>query len=79
MEKGYDMSQIIHLDNGTSIKNDVVQSFNEAIASEENLAKGYKTTMFWNFVHSDMYMDLSANYNHQYIDACFDKLAEELV
>ena len=67
------------LPNGAMIKNDVIESFNKAIAAEENLAKGFNTTMFWNFVHSDMYMDLSADYNHQYIDACFDALAEELI
>lgn len=67
------------LPNGAMIKNDVIESFNKAIAAEENLAKGFKTTMFWNFVHSDMYMDLSDDYNHQYIDACFDALAEELI
>jgi len=66
------------LPNGSAIKNDVIESFNKAIAAEENLAQGYKTTMFWNFVHSDMYMDLSACYNHQYLDACFDALADRL-
>lgn len=67
------------LPNGAMIKNDVIEAFKTAIASEENLKMGYKTTDFWNYVHADMYFDLSANYNHQYIDACFDTLAEELV
>jgi len=75
------MSQIIHLDDGTAIKNDVIQSFNRAVQSEDNLAKGFNTTNFWNFVHSDMYFDLHHvnGYADTYIDQCFDKLAEELL
>ena len=70
------MSRITHLHNGAMIKADVVESFDEAIRNDFNLRPGFGSTDFWNFVHSDMYMDLSANYNHQYIDACFDALAE---
>tara|TARA_B100000963_G_C22639239_1_gene679455 strand:+ start:9509 stop:9736 length:228 start_codon:yes stop_codon:yes gene_type:complete len=75
------MSQIVHLTDGTAIKNDVVASFNRAVKSEDNLKFGFKSTDFWNFVHADMYFDLSHvnGYRGSYIDECFDKLAEELV
>ena len=73
------MSQIVHLEDGTAIKNDVVESFNRAVAAEDNLAKGFNTTSFWNFVHSDMYFDLHHVNADTYIDQCFDKLAEELL
>jgi len=42
------MSQIVHLTDGTAIKNDVVASFNRAVKSEDNLKFGFKSTDFWN-------------------------------
>ena len=38
------------LDNGSAMKNDVIDSFNKAIEADENTAKGVGTTDFWNFV-----------------------------
>jgi len=69
------MSRITHLDNGATIKADVVESFDKAIMSEENIFNGIGTTNFWNYVESDMYMDLSGTYANTYIDECFEKLA----
>ena len=66
------------LPNGSMIKNDVIESFNKAIDNEFNLRPGFGTTDFWNFVESDMYMDLRMFYNSEYIDACFDVLADNL-
>lgn len=64
------------LDNGSAMKNDVIDSFNKAIEADENTAKGVGTTDFWNFVNADMHMDLSTWYASSYIDECFDKLAD---
>lgn len=63
------------LTNGSMIKNDVIESFNTAIADKFNLRPGVGTTDFWNFVESDMYMDLSSVYASTYIDECFEALA----
>jgi len=59
-----------------SINSDVIECFNKAINDEFNLRPGFGTPDFWNFVHSDMYMGLSKKYNSQYIDECFDALAD---
>ena len=66
------------LPNGSMIKNDVIEAFNKAIDNEFNLRPGFGTTDFWNFVESDMYMDLRMFYNSEYIDQCFDVLADNL-
>ena len=58
------------------IKADVVESFDKAIRNDFNLRPGFGSTDFWNFVESDMYMDLSGVYASSYIDECFAVLAE---
>ena len=70
------MSRITHLPNGSMIKADVVASFDKAIRDDFNLRPGFGSTDFWNFVESDMYMDLSGVYASSYIDECFATLAE---
>jgi hypothetical protein len=71
------MSRIVHLDNGSAIKSDVIECFDLAVKDEFNTRNGVGTTDFWNFVESDMYMGLRMFYNSEYIDACFEKLADE--
>jgi len=70
------MSRITHLHNGAMIKADVIESFDKAIGDDFNLRPGFGSTDFWNFVESDMYMDLSGVYASSYIDECFATLAE---
>lgn len=65
------------LSNGSMIKQDVIKCFNDAVANEFNTRPGVGTTDFWNFVESDMYMGLRMFYTSEYIDACFDALAED--
>ena len=72
------MFRIVHLPNGSMIKADVVASFERAINNDFNLRPGYGSTDFWNFVESDMYMDLSGIYASSYIDECFEVLGDEL-
>ena len=60
-----------------SINEDIIRSFNKAIRDEFNLRPGFGTTDFWNFVESDMYVELTERYNSAYIDACFNFLAEQ--
>ena len=61
------------LPNGSAIKNDVIESFNRAVENNENIQSG---EINWNFVESDMYMGLRMFYNSEYIDACFEALAD---
>jgi len=60
----------------TNIKADVLASFQKATKDEFNRRPGVGSTDFWNFVESDMYMDLSDFYKSSYIDECFAVLAE---
>ena len=62
------------LSNGSMIKNDVIESFNAAVANDENVTNG---EIIWDFVSSDMHMDLSGIYNSIYIEECLDELANE--
>ena len=70
------MSRIVHLEDGTAIKSDVIECFDIAVKDEFNTRNGVGTIDFWNFVESDMYMGLRIFYNSEYIDACFNKLAD---
>ena len=68
---------LININNGSMIKSDVIESFDKAIRNDFNLRPGFGSTDFWNFVESDMYMELSERYNSAYIDACFEFLADQ--
>jgi hypothetical protein len=74
MIKGYYMSQIVHLSDGTAIKADVVESFNKAVGSKENW--NTDGSMNWNFVDSDINLDLGAFYSADYLYECFNALAD---
>lgn len=63
------------LPNGSAIKNDVIESFNRAVENNENIQSG---EINWNFVESDMFMDLRMFYASEYIIECFDVLADAL-
>lgn len=65
------------LPNGSAIKNDVIEAFNRAVENDFNTRPGVGTTDFWNFVESDMYSELRFFYNSEYIDECFEALADE--
>jgi hypothetical protein len=65
------------LPNGSAIKQDVIESFDRAVNNEFNLRPGFGSTDFWNFVESDMYMELNMYYDGEYISACFDACADE--
>ena len=63
------------LPNGSAIKNDVIDCFNEAIDNSENVnADG---SINWNFVESDLYLELHGIYSAEYLDACFDVMVAE--
>ena len=62
------------LPNGSAIKQDVIDAFNNAIAV--NAKHSHDEVKFWNFVDADMTMDLSAFYADEYIYECFEALAD---
>ena len=61
------------LPNGSMIHNDVIESFKRAVENNENIQSG---EINWNFVESDMFMDLRMFYASEYIIECFDVLAD---
>jgi len=63
------------LPNGSMIHNDVIESFKRAVENNENIQSG---EINWNFVESDMFMDLRMFYDSEYIIECFDVLADNL-
>ena len=63
------------LPNGSMIHNDVIESFKRAVENNENIESG---EINWNFVESDMFMDLRMFYDSEYIIECFDVLADNL-
>jgi hypothetical protein len=67
------------LPNGSAIKQDVIESFDRAVNNEFNLRPGFGSTDFWNFVESDMYMDLAGIYASTYIDECIDTLCDNIL
>ena len=70
------MKTVIHLANGTAIKQDVVDAFNKAVTTEYNVQQGIGTGTFWNYVDADMTIDLAKHYTHDYIYECFEVLAD---
>ena len=72
------MSRIVHLKDGSAIKADIIECFDLAVNCEFNTRPGVGSTDFWNFVESDMYMDLAGIYASSYIDECFEALADAL-
>lgn len=62
------------LENGAMIKQDVINSFETAVANPENI--NVDNTINWNFVDADMHMDLTAFYASDYIAECMETLAD---
>ena len=63
------------LPNGSMIKQDVIDCFNKAVMQSENVNEDGSVN--WNFVESDMHLDLKVWYNAEYINECFDVLADD--
>ena len=73
----YNMSyQMTNLNTMQFITEDVVFSFQKAIADKHNMSHKFGTTTFWNFVSADMHIELSKKYDNKYIDESFDFLSE---
>jgi hypothetical protein len=63
------------LANGSMIKNDVIESFNAAVANPENQHVGGGIN--WNFVDADLNLDLGGLYSSEYLLECFEVLVDE--
>ena len=62
------------LSNGSTIKNDVIESFNKAVANPENQTKGGGIN--WDFVDSDINIDLLGIYSAEYLYECLEVLVD---
>lgn len=71
------MSRIVHLENGSAIHADIIETFDEAVQSDQNLEQGVGTTDFWNFVEADIFLKLASIYSTNYLLDCFNRLADE--
>jgi len=62
------------LSNGSAIKNDVIESFNAAVANSENWNEN--GSMNWDFVDADLNIALGGFYSSDYLYECFDVLVD---
>ena len=76
------------LENGSVIKQDVIDSFNRAVANPENHVNPSDSnydfwkdmkSVNWSFVDADMAVDLCGTYSYDYVYECFDALADEYI
>ena len=71
------------LENGSAIKQDVIDSFNRAVANPNNQAnpdmynwQQWEEGINWSFVDADMAADLCGTYSYDYVSECFDALTD---
>lgn len=62
------------LSNGSMIKNDVIETFNVAVANPENQNEGGGIN--WNFVDADLNLELGTFYSTDYLYECFEVLVD---
>ena len=74
------------LENGSVIKQDVIDSFNRAIVNPENTAtpnmynwQQWEEGINWSFVDADMAIDLGDTYTYEYIYDCFNTLVDDYI
>ena len=65
---------IMLLNNGSMIKMDVIEAFNKAVASKENI--NTSGGINWNFVDADLNLDLGGFYSSDYLYECFEVLVD---
>jgi len=65
---------IMLLNNGSMIKMDVIEAFNKAVASEENI--NTSGGINWNFVDADLNLNLGGFYSADYLYECFEVLVD---
>ena len=69
------MSTITHLPNGSMIKADVIEAFNNAVENPEN--KNSSGGLNWDFVDADLNLDLGTFYSSDYLYECFEVLVDK--
>lgn len=57
-----------------TINKDLIESFNKAVVNADNFDSN--GLIIWDFVSSDLFMDLGDKYNATYIDNSMDVLIE---
>ena len=73
------------LENGSVIKQDVIDSFNRAVANPANQAtpdmynwQQWEEGINWSFVDGDMAIEL-ASYDYEYVYDCFNALVDDYI
>ena len=63
------------LNDGSMIKNDVIETFNAAVNNVDNQLKGGGIN--WNFVDADINIELGGVYTSEYLYECLDVLVDD--
>ena len=73
------------LENGSVIKQDVIDAFNKAVANPANKVtpdmynwQKWEDGINWSFVDADMAIEL-ASYDYDYVYECFEVLADDYI
>ena len=64
----------MHLQNGSAIKQDVIDSFRKATTNPDNINSS--GGLNWDFVDSDLCLDLRDFYSMDYLYECFEVLVD---
>ena len=64
----------MHLQNGSAIKQDVIDSFRKATTNPENINSS--GGLNWDFVDADLCLDLGDFYAADYLYECFEVLVD---
>ena len=60
--------------NGSMIKQDIINRFNEAVTDPENINSSGGIN--WNYVDADVHIALSAIYSSDYLSECMEVLVD---
>ena len=64
----------MHLQNGSAIKQDIIDSFYKATTNPDNINSS--GGLDWDFVDADLCIDLSDFYSQTYLYECFEVLVD---
>jgi hypothetical protein len=63
------------LQNGSMIKNDIIEAFNAAVENQENINSSGGIN--WDYVDADLFIELGSFYSKDYLYDCFEVLVDK--
>lgn len=63
------------LQNGSMIKNDIIEAFNAAVENQENINSSGGIN--WDYVDADLNIELGVFYDTEYLRDCFEVLVDK--